>query len=369
MPPRGLHLCAIGHVLHRSWSRRRCDVRNKRRVLVVRSDNDGDVLLAGPAIRAVSASALVTLLCGPRGYQAAQVLPGIDRVIVKELPWIDPEPQQVTWHWLSNCVSELKEHQFDQALILTSFHQSALPLAMVLRAAGIPHITAISGDYPGSLLDVRVPIGLQEHEVTRALRTAKAAGFALPHNDLGGLELSPEVTAGVIRTGSIVIHPGASVPTRMIPAHVARAVVDLLSAQGVEVFVTGSSAERALTSYVAGSQAIDLGGHTPDLASLARVLAGSSAVIVGNTGAAHLAAAVGTPVVSIFAPVVPWYAWHPFGVPVTRFGDQSAACQGSRARTCPVPEHPCVSDVNPCDVADAALQHVNTETPWTASMS
>ena len=344
-------------------------MRHRKRVLVVRSDNDGDVLLAGPAIRAVAAHAHVTLLCGPRGKQAAEILPGIDDIIVKELPWIDPQPQQVTWHWLADAVATLRTYRFDQAVILTSFHQSALPLAMVLRAAGVPHITATSEDYPGSLLDVRVPVIAREHEVTRALRIARAAGFPLPHDDEGLLEIRPELVAGIDKSDTIVIHPGASIVTRMIPAHIARATVDALAHSGVDVLVTGSAQERALTTYVAGDQATDLGGQTPDLASLARVLAGAKALIVGNTGAAHLAAAVGTPVVSIFAPIVPWHSWHPWGVAVTRFGDQNAACKLTRARHCPIPEHPCVSDINAHEVAEAALQHLAEEAPWQPSMS
>ena len=62
-------------------------------VLAVRLDNDGDVLLAGPAVRALAAGASrVTLLCGPRGRRAAELLPGVDDVIVWRAPWIDPEP-------------------------------------------------------------------------------------------------------------------------------------------------------------------------------------------------------------------------------------------------------------------------------------
>ena len=56
-------------------------------VLVARLDNEGDVLLAGPAIRAVAAGAgRVTLLCGPRGVQAARMLPGVDDVLVRRAP-------------------------------------------------------------------------------------------------------------------------------------------------------------------------------------------------------------------------------------------------------------------------------------------
>jgi len=67
--------------------------------------------------------------------------------------------------------------------------------------------------------------------------------------------------------------------------------------------------------------------------------------VVGNTGPAHLAAAVGTPVVSLFAPVVPAARWRPWKVPHLLLGQQDAACAGSRARTCPIPGHPCLNEV------------------------
>jgi ADP-heptose:LPS heptosyltransferase len=80
------------------------------------------------------------------------------------------------------------------------------------------------------------------------------------------------------------------------------------------VAVTGSAAERELTAFVAGDDGVDLGGATT-FAGLARVLAAADAVVVGNTGPAHLAAAVGTPVVSVFAPTVPAVRWRPWRVP------------------------------------------------------
>ncbi|CAA9223018.1 MAG: Putative transferase, partial [uncultured Corynebacteriales bacterium] len=112
-------------------------------------------------------------------------------------------------------------------------------------------------------------------------------------------------------------------------------------------------AETGLTAAVAGpSGAADLGGRT-SLAELAGVLAGAGAVVVGNTGPAHLAAAVGTPVVSLFAPVVPAERWAPYGVPTVLLGDQDAPCRASRARECPVPGHPCLDGVTVEDVVAA----------------
>jgi ADP-heptose:LPS heptosyltransferase len=340
-----------------------------RSVLVVRSDNDGDVLLAGPAIRAVAAQASVTLLCGTRGHHAAGLLLGVDRIVVRDLPWIDLQAQQITWPWITSLVADLQDLAIDEAIILTSFHQSPLPTALLLRAAGMGRITAISEDYPGSLLDVRLPPVPDEHEVTRGLRVAREAGFPLPADDDGRLHIRSEFTDGVARSSAVVVHPGASVSTRGIPAGVARKTVEELANHGIKVLVTGSPAERNLTALVADGNGKDLGGETRDLADLAAVLAGAGALIVGNTGPAHLAASVQTPVVSVFAPVVPWSSWRPFGVPTTRFGDQSATCAGTRARSCPLPGHPCVSSLEPSALALAARDHLERETAWTSAHS
>ena len=153
-------------------------------VLVARMDSMGDVLLAGPAVRAVAHGAeRVVLLAGPRGADAAALLPGVDRILTWCAPWIDPAPPPVDRDDVARLVRVLAETGAGRALILTSFHQSPLPLALLLRMAGIPWIGAVSDDYPGSLLDLRhrVAGGVPEHE--RALSLAAAAGFPRPPGD------------------------------------------------------------------------------------------------------------------------------------------------------------------------------------------
>jgi ADP-heptose:LPS heptosyltransferase len=103
---------------------------------------------------------------------------------------------------------------------------------------------------------------------------------------------------------------------------------------------------------VAGTSAVDLGGRT-SLPELAAVLSGARVVVAPNTGPAHLAAAAGTPVVSLFAPVVPQERWAPYGVPTVVLGDQHAPCRATRARTCPVSGHPCLDTIDPADVCRA----------------
>ncbi|MEU6177041.1 glycosyltransferase family 9 protein [Streptomyces coeruleorubidus] len=320
------------------------------KALVTRLDSFGDVLLAGPAIRAVAARAdTVTLLCGPRGAPAARLLPGVDDILVWDAPWVGLTPPPVGRGEVELLLDTIDA---DTALVLTSFHQSPLPTALLLRLAGVDFIAADSEDYPGSLLDVRHHRAPHAHEVEAALDLAEAAGFPQP-DDGRPRVLPPPDTAGL--TGPepyVVLHPGASVPARAwSPDRCAEAARDLAAA-GHRVVVTGGQGERDLTAYVAGSHALDLGGRT-GAAELAGVLAGAGAVVTGNTGPAHLAAAVGTPVVSLFAPVVPAERWRPYGVPYVLLGDQDAPCVGSRARECPVPGHPCLDTVTAHDVVNA----------------
>ncbi len=313
-------------------------------VLAVRLDNDGDVLLAGPAIRALAAAHdRLTLLCGPRGRNAAALLPGVDEVIVWRAPWIDPEPEPVDRAATLGLVEDLAGRGIDRAVIFGSFHQSPLPTALLLRLAGVGFVAATSVDYPGSLLDVRHRIDDDVHEVERALDLVATLGHRLPAGDDGALRVRRPGAQLPVEGPYVVVHPGASVPARAWAPERNAELVEALAAAGRTVVVTGAPAERELTARVAGTAGIDLGGAT-DLAGLADVLAGAQVVVVGNTGPAHLAAAVGTPVVSLFAPTVPAVRWRPWRVPQELlFVD--VPCAGCRARVCPVEGHPCLGGV------------------------
>ena len=323
-------------------------------VLAVRLDNDGDVLLAGPAVRALAAGAArVTLLCGPRGRHAAALLPGVDEVVVWRAPWIDPDPVALERADVDALVDRIARLRVDRALIFGSFHQSPLPTALLLRLAGVPWIGATSVDYPGSLLDLRHRIDDDVHEVERSLDLAAQAGFTLPAGDDG--RLAVRATGGAALAGEyVVVHPGASVPARAWVPERHAALVDALVTAGRRVVVTGGPSERALTALVAGpdrDDVLDLGGET-DLAQLAGVIGAARAIVVGNTGPAHLAAAVGTPVVSLFAPTLPAVRWRPWRVPHELLW-VDVPCAGCRARVCPVEGHPCLGGVEVDDVVAA----------------
>src|SRR5579885_531164 len=205
--------------------------RSARKVLLVRLDNLGDVLLMTPAFHAVKAalpSASLTLLASPIGAQVGALNPDIDEVIVYQAPWMDP------WHKLpqdsrreQHMIAEIKARGFDGAIIFTSFHQSALPAAYLCYLADIPLRVAASIDGPGSLLTTRHkhPERMM-HEVERGLDLVGAIGLTTDNLDLV-LQVPQEARAQLARRLSaadldsrrplIVIHPGCSMPDRTYP--------------------------------------------------------------------------------------------------------------------------------------------------------
>lgn len=337
------------------------------RVLACRLDNAGDVILAGPAVRALASQASVTMVVGPSGVDAASLLPGVDRVVRFEAPWVGFSSVPVEPCAVAAFIGTIRAERPDAALVLTSFHQSPLPMALLLRLAGVPWIGATCVDHPGSLLDLRHPLLADVHEADQQLSLAAAAGFPLPEGDDGGLavqegRLPPIGALGAVLPAApyVVVHPGASVPARGLPAALVADAVPSIVESGRRVVLTGTVGERPLVAGVGRLEGVtDLVGRL-DLPALATVLRGATAVVCGNTGPAHLAAAVGTPVVSVFAPVVPARRWGPRGVAHRLLGEQGIACRDCRARRCDLPGQPCVGDLTGADVV-AALDALAVE--------
>lgn len=334
------------------------------RALVVRLDSMGDMLICGPAIRAVAAGgAEVSVLAGPNGAAAARLLPGVSEVLVWDCPWISAVAPPVRRADLDRLIETISRRQFAEALVLTSFHQSALPTALLLRLAGIGRIAGCSTDYPGALLDERIAEPADGPEPLRMLAIAAAAGYRLPAGDSGGLAIVPDLPEIPVALPAdyLVVHAGATAPARTCSPSTWAGIVAGLGCAGWPVVLTGGTAAETAELARAVPSSVDLGGRL-ELGQLASVLAAARAVVVGNTGPAHLAAAAGTPVVCLFAPVVPAVRWAPFTNRLVLLGNQHAACAGSRARGCPVAGHPCLDTITGEQVL-AALSELGVHQP------
>lgn len=344
-----------------------------RRILAVRLDNLGDVLVTTPAIHAVKAAlpgVELTLLASPVGAQVGRLNPDIDSVIVYQAPWMDP------WQRLpqdsdreQQMIATLRDCRFDGAIIFTSFRQSPLPAAYLCYLAGIPLRLAASIDGPGSLLTTRHKhTDRMMHEVERGLDLIGAIG--LPPADLDMVLRVPDGdrdriselihTTGIDRARPlVVIHPGCSMPARTYPWERYAEVGDLLVERlGATIMLTGTADEQSLVDHVYARMRLEtrrvthcLAGALP-FATFCALIETADLLITNNTGPMHIAAAHKTPVVTLFALTNPPEQWGPWRVPHRQLYHE-VPCRLCYSRVCPY-GHECLSLIAPEMVADAA---------------
>ncbi len=358
-----------------------------RRILVVRLDNLGDVLVTTPAIHAIKAAlpgVELTLLASPVGAQVGRLNPDIDTVIVYQAPWMDP------WQRLpqdsdreQRMIAMLRDHHFDGAIIFTSFRQSPLPAAYLCYLSDIPLRLAASIDGPGSLLTTRHkhPDRMM-HEVERGLDLIGAIG--LPAADLDLVLQVPYGDryriSGLLRAKGIdrarplvVIHPGCSMPARTYPWERYAEVGDLLVERlDATIVLTGTADERVLVDHVYSRMRPQTRQATHCLtgepfATFCALIETADLVITNNTGPMHIAAALKTPVVTLFALTNPPEQWGPWRVPHRQLYHE-VPCRLCYSRVCPY-GHECLSLITPEMVADAAgelLAEMGGRSPATA---
>ncbi|HEY2191410.1 MAG TPA: glycosyltransferase family 9 protein [Actinomycetospora sp.] len=331
------------------------------RILVVRPDNVGDVLMTVPALRALRAAApgaRIELLASPAGAATAPLIGEIDDVVVASVSWQrlpgGAAPGQDRGDPDGELVAELAARGYDAAVVLTSFSQSPWPAAAICRRAGIPVRVGTSKEFGGDALTHWVPAPPDGgHQVVRALEVLGAVGVPARGTDLAvrvpdGAD--PQAPAGRY----VVVAPGASCPSRRWPPERFAAVGRGLAELGWTVVVTGTAKEAELVERAAADVP---GAHrlvgALDLAGLAALVAGADAVVVNNSGGAHLADAVGTPVVELFAGTEEVGQYAPRTAPATVL-TRPTSCTPCRQLTCPFGQE-CL-DVPPAEVVDAVAR-------------
>jgi lipopolysaccharide heptosyltransferase II len=295
-------------------------------------------------------------------------------VIVHDVPWMKTEPPPGPTGAARadrDLIDRLRAERFDAAVIFTVHSQSALPAALLCHLADIPLRLAHARENPYRLLTDWVPDPEPDapirHEVRRQLDLVGAVGAAVDDDHLS--VRVPPVAARAVRARLdalgvggdrpwAVLAPGASASSRRYPPASYRAVAATLARDhGWQVVVTGGRDETTLVAEVAGGlgrRVIPLAGElgVPELAAL---LAMAPVLIGNNSGPAHLAAAVGTPVVDVYALTNLQHA--PWGV-VSRVLATDVPCKGCRKSICPIGDQACIRGVDPRAVVAAALELV-----------
>jgi lipopolysaccharide heptosyltransferase II len=341
-----------------------------RRLLCVRLDQLGDVLMTTPAIRALKESASgrrITLLTSSGGAAVARLVPEIDDVLIYDSPWMKAMAPRPTAAPDFEMIERLRASSFDAAAIFTVYSQNPLPTALFCYLAGIPLRLAHCRENPYQLLTNWVPETEPEsgvrHEVRRQLDLVETVG-ARTLDDRLSLRPTGEamhhVDAMLDRLGLslggrwAVMHPGASAPSRRYPPEgFAAAARRLVREERCRVVFTGGPGEMELVESIRDMMEVpsdSLAGRL-DLSELAALIARAPVLIVNNTGPAHIAAAVGTPVVDLYA--LTNLQHTPWGV-ASRVLYHDVPCKPCYRSVCPMGHHDCLRLVSPDAVFQAA---------------
>lgn len=340
------------------------DLLAARRILVVRPDNVGDVVLLTPALRALRAAApgaRLELLASPAGAAVAAMIPELDGVLVASPSWqqLAAAPGAAEAAGERELLDRIAAGRYDVMLVVTSFSQSPWPAAHLGLLAGIGTRVVHSREFAGAVATHWVtPPPDTTHHVDRSLHLLAAIGvpdrgrtptLAVPeaaHAEAAALAPEPRFA---------LLVPGASCPSRRYPADRFGAAAATIAESGLPVLVAGTAAEAGLVDEVvraagtSGVRALPPAG----LPTFTALIARAAVALTNNSGGLHLADAVGTPVVATYSGT-------------ERLGDVAPRAVPSVLLQVPVPCSPCRQlacpfhleclDVAPARLARAALR-------------
>jgi len=348
------------------------------RVLVVQPNWVGDAILAGPTLRALRQlypSAHITYLLRRYVKQIYTGMPWFNRLITYRTSGERPR----TGRGLLNLAARLRAGRFDMAVLLPN----SFKMALLCKVAGIPRIVGYDRDGRGFLLTDRL---LPAKEEGRYVPTPIVRYYLSLAQYLGWRQrdtrLELFVTAGeeeegrrVLRRAGVdqsvaedgpragrrpvvLINPGAQYGDAKCwpPANFAHVADRLIDELGATVMLSGAARERGIIDAVRGRMkrsAADLAAAGVTLGSLKSIIRKCDLVITNDTGARHMAAALGTAVVTIFGPTDP--RWTEINYDRERQVMVKVFCGPCQKKKCPL-DHRCMTRVTASMVFDAAVE-------------
>lgn len=341
-------------------------------ILLVRLDNLGDVLMTTPAFQAVKGGGQrrLTLLTSRAGAALEHHLASVDDVLTFDAPWVKETPgRQRSASHERRFIGKLARQHFDAAIIFTVCTQSALPAALLCRLAGIPLRLAFSRENPYDLLtdwvrDTETIGPDMQHEVERQLALVGAVGFEATETglsfrcrpaDVADVQRKLVAAGGDPSAPYAVVHVGSSAPSRRYPPErFGQAARRIALASGLQIVFTGGADEQAFSDAAQAAMvlpSISLTG-TLSVGELAALIDAAEIALCNNSGPAHLAAALGTPLVVTYALTNPQHT--PWQVPC-RVLNVDVPCRNCLQSICPQPGHECLNGIDAETVARAVL--------------
>lgn len=346
----------------------------RARILLIRPDHLGDVLLSTPAIRALRAarpSAELHALVGPWSADALEPCDALDRVLTLPFPGFSRAPNpnlrspyQLAW----KTAQQLRQIRYSAAIILRPDHWWG---ALVAFLAGIPIRIGYALPDVERFLTQAVP-PMREHAVLQSARLVERLVHhpIEPSSLLLAYTVSEEDRAwaqGYLQEAGlgdqealIVIHPGAGALVKQWdPARWAIAADRLARQARARIVITGVEAEIQLARAIEHQMtepSLVMAGDTR-IGTLAAVLERAALAVGPDSGPLHLAAAVGTPTVALFGPADPdeFRPWGSASQHLVLTSDIGCRpCRILNWEGDSLDFHPCVRDISLDRVVEAA---------------
>jgi heptosyltransferase II len=342
------------------------------RILIRATNWVGDAIMALPALRAVRkrfADAQIAIVARPYVADIYR-----DQEICNQLIPYDPKGLHAGFSGRERLAAELRTHQFDAALLL----QNAFDAAWLAWRANIPERIGYARDGRSFLLTKAVPLPrhgeIPAHEKFYYLELLRRADWldSLQDESFIGVSVPEEKRRSAeeflrksgARRGAlrIAIGAGASYGSAKCwpPSRFADVANRLQSEMDADVILFGTAAEAAASTAISAEMSrppIDLTGKTA-IADLSSLLSQCHLFIGNDSGAMHVAAAAGLPIVAVFGPTDPCST-----APVTPrciIVQQKPYCSPCFLRRCPT-DHRCMSAIT-ADMVEAAAR------PWLSSV-
>ena len=336
---------------------------NFKRILIVRTDRIGDVILSTPVIKALRDNyphAYIAMMVSPYAKDIVEGNPYLDQVII-----YDKEGKHKSWPRSIKFSQRLKKKKFDLAVILHPINR----VHLIIFFAGIPRRIGYNKKI-GFLLTDKIKhtkqLG-QKHELEYNLDLIRHLGIEAEDKNLFmPIRLESEKWADALfkqegikeKDLLLTIHPGASCPSKIWPNDRFAEVADkLIEKYGFKALIVAGPKDIALAKSLIKHMhhaAIDLSGKT-SVSQLASLLKRSRLFISNDSGPVHIASAVGVPVVSIFGRTQKGLSpkrWGPVGIK-NKVLHKEVGCIECLAHNC-IKEFACLKAITVDDCLKAA---------------
>ncbi|MBI1903549.1 MAG: glycosyltransferase family 9 protein [Planctomycetia bacterium] len=330
---------------------------------MIQLDHLGDAVLSLGMLRVLRREcphAEIEVLCAPCSRELFAACPELDAVHVLDATRFS-RMRLRAGRWLAALVAagwRLRQRQFDLAIDV----RGEAPHALLMFLAGSRRRLGWNCGGAGFLLTDSPRYEPGRHEVLSRLALVRALSIDAAQEDVAPVfAVTDEARATVRRLLSpwrraaplVVLHIGSGMPAKRWPAERWQELSARLAFErGARVALVGSQDDREIAAAVVGPHALegvaDLTGKltVPELAAL---LAEADVVVGSDSAPAHLAAAVGTPVVALFSGTNQQAQWRPWGGKV-QVVHSPTACWPCHRRECPLAGHPCMREIKADDV-------------------